>query len=94
MGGANNNGGHVNFTNLLVFEKSTGGLSVCIPTAIENTVVVVLMNSAMQLHGTVGCENLLPSNNVFCNEKLCWSMRFIPYCRKRIVSFIEERKKC
>lgn len=87
MGGVNGLGGHVPNTDLLVFEGREGGLSYRVDTTVEDTVVVVLMNSSTQLHAGAGEEVTglasPPSS----------SIRLIPYLRGPIMDFILVRKE-
>uniref|UniRef100_A0A7S2HE83 Uncharacterized protein n=1 Tax=Helicotheca tamesis TaxID=374047 RepID=A0A7S2HE83_9STRA len=84
-GGKSGLGGIVDGTDLMVFEKDTGGKSCRIRTSIEDCVVVVLMNSATQLH----C-GAMPNKR---HNNKCWSMRIVPFCRNNIVKFIKARQE-
>jgi hypothetical protein len=87
MGGLRGCGGQVKNTDLLVFEDQKGGHSFRVRTAIEDVVVIVLMNSSEQLHAGAGED--VPAENFGS-----WSARFVPYCRGPIMKFINERRKC
>lgn len=96
MGGLNGRGGHVKNTDLLVFENKTGGLSVRVPTTVEDTVVICLFDGALQLHASAVEEET--DQDCSSSERLsssspppCWSMRFIPYIRGPIMEFIKAR---
>jgi len=72
-GGIRNKGGPVANSDLAVFQNSTGGAGYRVKTCIEDTVVVVVMNSHNQLHGCIKNEDNI------VEESQTWTTRIIPY---------------
>lgn len=72
-GGNLGKGGPVKGTDLAVFEKETGGSGFRVKTCIEDTVVIVVMNSKRQLHSCIKSRD----SNV--EDGAAWSTRIIPY---------------
>ena len=72
-GGVDGLGGPVAGTDIMLFEKVTGGADVRIKTNIVDTVVVILTNSRKQLHGGV------LSKPDFVYDSTAKTTRFIPY---------------
>ena len=72
-GGTHGKGGPVPSSDLAVFENVKGGAGYRVKTSIEDTVVVVVMNSHRQLHGCI------ESQDVACPSSPTWTTRIIPY---------------
>ena len=90
MGGQSNCGGHVFGTDLMVFEHEEGGASYRLRTTIPDTVVILLMNSARQLHGNVEEDyNNIPAEL----DRSLWSARLIGYGRSSVQHFIDRRRR-
>ena len=90
MGGQSNCGGFVSGTDLMVFEHEEGGASYRLRTTIPDTVVILLMNSARQLHGNVEDDY----NNISAElDRSLWSARLIGYGRLSVQHFIDRRRR-
>ena len=76
MGGEANQGVHVDGTDLLVFENEKGSKCYRVDTTVEDTIVVVLMNSSTQLH----CGAAEGEKSVTEQTKPFYSLRFIHHC--------------
>lgn len=87
MGGVAEKGGRVIDSDLMVFEHKYGGQCYQLRTSIEDTIVMVLMCSSEQLHGSAHDRE----RSGF--DKTCSSLRFIPYGRKNVLNFIERRRR-
>lgn len=81
-GGRNGLGGHVSGTDLAVFEKSEGGPGYRIKTCIEDTVVIVVLDSGSQLHGCI------KSNDDFVGDDHAWSTRIVPFIPRGVYSWM------
>ena len=72
-GGTHGKGGPVPNSDLAVFQNDKGGAGYRVKTCIEDTVVVVVMNSNRQLHGCIQSQDgARPSTPT-------WTNRIIPY---------------
>jgi hypothetical protein len=81
---ADNGGGHVQDSDLMVFEHNKGGKCYRLRTSIADTVVFVLMNSGLQLHGTAKDLN----RKIGKHDNM--SMRLIPYGRPNVSQFVQK----
>jgi hypothetical protein len=88
MGGRNGKGGHVQDSDLMVFEHEKGGKSFRLNTSVEDTVVFILMNSGKQLHGSA-----MDDTCKLGRQSFCWSARFIAYGRNNVLHFTNGRKE-
>ena len=73
---------HVRNSDLLIFERKHGGPCYRVNTSIKNTLTIVLMNSAEQLHASAIEEECDPTPS--CSS---YSIRFIHYVRPQIKRF-------
>ena len=90
MGGQGNCGGYVLGTDLMIFEHEKGGASYRLTTTIRDTVVILMMNSARQLHGNVEVDY----NNITAElDRSLWSARLIGYGRSNVQQFIDKRRR-
>ena len=88
---------------MLVCEGRTGGRVLRIQTTRRSTVVVVFVNSAVQLHGGVPADVAarmpLPGIGAFADAdsntaaRPAYSLRLIPYCRGPIARFTRAREE-
>lgn len=72
-GGERGRGGTVAGSDLAVFEGASGGPGYRVKTCIEDTVVVVVMNSRKQLHSCV------KSMDSTATDSTAWTTRIIPF---------------
>jgi hypothetical protein len=72
-GGKRGKGGPVAGTDLAVFEHAAGGAGFRVKTCIEDTVVVVVLNSNRQVHGCIKNEAS------FAEDSSAWTTRIVPY---------------
>ena len=77
---------HVRNSDLLIFERKDGGPCYRVNTSIKNTLTIVLMNSAEQLHASAIEEECNPTRS--CSS---YSIRFIHYVRPKIKQFAKKR---
>jgi hypothetical protein len=78
---------HVQDSDLLIFENKQGGRCYRVDTTIKDTMTIVLMNSAEQLHASA----IEPEGQQMSHES--YSIRMIHYIRADTKLFDEERKK-
>ena len=79
---------HVHDSDLLIFEKQDGGSCYRVNTSIKNTLTIVLMNSAEQLHASAIEKECDPTQS-----RSSYSIRFIHYVRPQVKKFEKERAK-
>ena len=79
---------HVRNSDILIFEKKDGGSCYRVNTSIKNTLTIVLMNSAEQLHASAIEKECDPTQS-----RSSYSIRFIHYVRPQIKKFEKERAK-
>ena len=84
-GGKNKRGGFVADSELVVAESETGGRFVCIETNVEDTVCIVLFNSAKHLHGLV-------ERNEKREQQNGWCTRLIPFITNRVHEYMKRNK--
>ena len=81
-GGLRGKGGPVACTDFAIFEKATGGAGYRVKTCIEDTIVVVVLNSKRQLHGCI------KSADDFIQDDLAWTTRIIPYIPQGVYNWM------
>ena len=81
-GGLRGKGGPVASTDFAAFEKATGGAGYRVKTCIEDTIVVVVLNSKRQLHGCI------KSADDFIQDDLAWTTRIIPYIPQGVYNWM------
>ena len=81
-GGLRGKGGPVACTDFAAFEKATGGAGYRVKTCIEDTIVVVVLNSKRQLHGCI------KSADDFIQDDLAWTTRIIPYTPQGVYNWM------
>ena len=81
-GGLRGKGGPVANTDFAAFEKATGGAGYRVKTCIEDTIVVVVLNSKRQLHGCI------KSADDFIQDDLAWTTRIIPYIPQGVYNWM------
>lgn len=81
-GGKDSRGGPVAGTDLAVFENADGGAGFRVKTCIEDTVVVVVLNSHRQLHGCI------KSADSFAEDDLAWTTRIIPFVTRGVYNWM------
>ena len=69
-------------TDFAAFEKATGGAGYRVKTCIEDTIVVVVLNSKRQLHGCI------KSADDFVQDDLAWTTRIIPYIPQGVYNWM------
>ena len=82
-GGRAGKGGPVAGTDFVAFEKAVGGAGFRVKTCIEDTVVVVVMNSRQQLHGCI------KSSDDFVEDGSAWTTRIIPYIPQGVYNWMK-----
>lgn len=81
-GGRRGKGGCVTGTDLAVFESATGGAGYRVKTCIEDTVVIVILNSRRQLHGCI------KNTDDFIEDDLAHTTRIIPYIPQGVYNWM------
>jgi hypothetical protein len=81
-GGKSGRGGTVAGTDLVIFENAEGGPGFRVKTCVEDTVVIVVLNSKRQLHGCV------KSSDDFVQDDLAWTTRIIPYLPQGVYNWM------
>lgn len=81
-GGRRGLGGSVPGTDLAVFENSEGGPGYRVKTCIEDTVVILVLDSGSQLHGCI------KSQDEFVGDDLAWSTRIVPFIPRGVYSWM------
>ena len=76
-GGKQGRGGPVAGSDLAVFQDRTGGAGYRVKTCMEDTVVVVVMNSCQQLHGCI--RGTLVGGGGAAPGPPAWTTRIIPF---------------
>ena len=75
-GGRCGRGGAVAGSDLAVFETCSGGRGYRVKTCMEDTVVIIVLNSCKQLHGCISSKN--PNPNQASRDET-WTTRIIPF---------------
>ena len=83
-GGRRGRGGPVAGSDLAVFEARTGGVGYRVKTCVEDTVVVVVLNSCRQLHGCIR------NRRVGGSEHTSWTTRIIPFITTGVHTWVTQ----
>lgn len=81
-GGLRGKGGKVANTDFAAFENATGAAGYRVKTCIEDTVVVIVLNSKRQLHGCI------KSADDFVEDDSAYTTRIIPYIPQGVYNWM------